>query len=189
MKLKLKGTPRVVALTTADFNSVMPLFAHNCRYFEYYQNIFNEVNCEQNIIESFSEDIKLVLEYGECFGLYSEDKLKSVLFTFKPDLVMEHKPELMRSLFGNEICISMLKVFAENKGCSYILGVVTDETSRCHGFASRLLSTVTKNLAHNGAVITDAVYINALNLWSSAGYYLLHAIDIRVMKHDKITED
>ena len=187
MRLRPINDTRIVQLTTQDFTQVMLAYAHNCRYFEYYQKMFGTNNCEGHILEHFSEDIKIVLEYGECYGLYKSNQLVSVCFAFDPHMLEARECGRFYNILGDNqtVAKALKEVFDSNKPCYYILGLFTCESNRCQGYATKLLTHTTRILSKLAPVVTDAIYVNAVNMWMSCGFYMLDHAPIRIMKKDK----
>lgn len=173
---------KIRKLSEKDILPAITLYAHSCRYLEYFQKMFGVTDCEQNIIESFTPDVIAAIRTGLCIGAFKNNELIGVIFSVDWHRYFTEEFALFEHMFNSELpeTKDMIEHLKQFESAYFIFAIGVADGFRCQGIATSMLKHFLVIKPKRCSIATDCIYEYAQSLWLSNKFTFVQLPSVRL---------
>ena len=161
-------------LSEWEIEETTRFYAESCKNVEYFQKLFNTVDCAESIYTNFKADVAAAIRQGRCFGLYSRGILRAILLSVDWYSYKYDHPVLFEHMFNSELASTKaIDAYINNgEGTLFIFAIATEPNFQNRGYATKLLKKFNSMLKDGTQVVSDCTGEGYKSIWLKNGYRL-----------------
>lgn len=168
-------------LNENDIEEVSRFYAQAGRNVAYYQEMFDTIDCSEEIYKNFKPDVAASIRTGYCWGVYEHGVLVGCILAVDWKLYAEQHPTLLDHMFipEKQTTKDIKKFISDITGpVVFVYAVIIEDSRRCQGHATALIKRLTKALNKQCTIVSDCIYDNANSMWLNNGYKIDQISDV-----------